>query len=233
MTEVSARIRFARRVAQGDSSLRLYAILDGESCARRGVGLEELAMAWRSAGVELVQYRDKAADRHAVLANAAMLRDVFPPGSAFLLLNDYPEMVAMCGFDGAHVGQGDAGVEAARALVGADRILGVSTHSADQAMAAGAADVDYVAVGPVYATATKADAAPVVGVCGVQAAKAVVRKPLVAIGGIGPAQGRAVLQAGADAVALIGALLPGALLPGEPGRQVLAQRAGDILAGLK
>ncbi len=157
-----------------------------------------------------------------------MLRDVFPPGTALLLLNDDPEVAVECGFDGAHVGQTDTGVSTARAVLGPARILGVSTHTPDQALAAGAADVDYVAIGPVFETRTKPDAESPVGVCGVQAARAVVRKPLVAIGGIGPGRGRQVLQAGADAVAYISALLPE-----EQGMQAVLQRARDILAGLK
>lgn len=178
--------------------------------------------------MQLVQYRDKTARRDAVVQHAAALRNIFPPGEAFLLLNDYPKLVPEVGFDGAHVGQGDQAVEEARAQLGPDRILGISTHTADQALAASATEVDYVAIGPVFATATKQDAESPVGICGVQAAKAVTRKPLVAIGGITPAQCQQVLLAGADAVVLISALLPS-----DHGIQAVTQRAQDILAGLK
>ncbi len=224
----SARIGFARRIASGDASLRLYAILDAESCARHNLPLLDVAKAWRDAGVQLVQYRDKTAPRHALLQNAVALRKIFPKGEAFLLLNDHPDLVPELEFDGAHVGQGDLGVQRARAQLGRDRMLGISTHTADQALAASATDVDYVAIGPVFITATKPDAAPPVGICGVQAAKAVTRKPLVAIGGIARTQCRQVLLAGADAVVLISALLPQ-----EPGICAVKQRAQDILAGLK
>ena len=208
---VSARIDFARRIARGDSTLRLYAILDAESCARRGFDLLAVARAWREAGVQLVQYRDKTADAAALLANALGLRETFPAGSAFLLLNDHPHLVARCGFDGAHVGQTDGSIDAAREHLGPDRILGISTHTADQALAANSTEADYIAIGPIFATQSKPDAEAPVGLCGVQAAKAVTRKPLVAIGGIGPAQAREVRQAGADSVALISALLAGDL----------------------
>ncbi len=215
-------------MAQADETLRLYAILDAESCLRRGVHLLDVARAWRQAGVTLVQYRDKVASPSAIALNASAIRAIFPEGAALLMLNDYPELVAECGFDGAHVGQGDASAAEARRLLGPDRLLGVSTHTADQALAASATEADYVAIGPVYATQTKADAEPVVGLCGVHAAAAVVRKPLVAIGGIGVAQGRGVLQAGASAVALVSALLPR-----EQEMDAFTRRARDILAGLK
>lgn len=216
-------------MASSDAALRLYAILDAESCARRGFDMLDVARAWRDAGIALVQYRDKVASRGEVLANALKLCSIFEEsGSAFLLLNDYPDMVAECGFDGAHIGQGDLHAAAARDLLGEDRILGVSTHSADQALAASASDVDYVAVGPVYTTQTKLDAEPSIGLCGVQAAAAVVRRPLVAIGGIAPQQGSDVLRAGATSVAMISALLPH-----EHGHAAFTRRAQDILAGFK
>ncbi len=215
-------------MAQRDEVLRLYAILDADSCARRGLDLLDVARAWRRAGVELVQYRDKVSERSAFVANACALRRIFPASAAFLLLNDHPELVAECGCDGAHVGQGDVPAAEARRLLGPDLILGVSTHTADQALSASATEADYIAIGPVYATQTKADAEPVVGLCGVQAAAAVVRRPLVAIGGIGPAQGRDVLRDGASFVALVSALLPP-----EHDMEAFTRRARDILAGLK
>lgn len=224
----SQRVRFARRMAAGDASLRLYAILDGESCLRRWLDLFEVASAWRDAGVRLVQYRDKLATKKQVLERALRLRGMFPQGEAFLILNDYPELVAESGFDGVHVGQGDAGVAEARSAVGPDRMIGVSTHSADQALMAGESDVDYVAIGPVFGTVTKLDAEPVVGLCGVQAARAVARKPLVAIGGIGLERAREVRSAGADAVAVISGLLPE-----EDDAAAFMRRAQDFLQRLK
>ena len=203
----SARIRFARRIASGDASLHLYAILDAESCARKNFALLAVAQAWRDAGIQLLQYRDKLASREVILQNAQALRKLCPAGEVFLLLNDHPDLVAAAGFDGAHVGQTDAAVDEARAHVGSDCILGISTHTADDALAANSTDADYIAIGPVYTTRSKADAESPVGLCGVQAARAVTRKPLVAIGGITAAQGRAVLHAGADSIAVISALL--------------------------
>ena len=225
---MTARIDFARRMAKHDPSLRLYAILDAESCARRNLPLLEVAGAFRTAGVQLLQYRDKIAFPAVLRATAIALRELFPPGEAFLLLNDHSELAEECNFDGAHVGQTDTPIDVARAHLGPDRILGLSTHTPDQALAADSTEADYLAIGPVYATQTKPDAEPPVGLCGVQAAKAITRKPLVAIGGITAAQGRAVLHTGADSIALISALLPH-----EHNLHAVTQRARDILAALK
>lgn len=224
----SARIRFARAMARRDPALRLYALLDADTCARHGTVLLDVALAWRDAGIKLVQYRDKTASRATVLETAQSLRAIFPAGEYLLLLNDDPRLALEAGLDGAHVGQGDMPAQEARRVLGPDHILGISTHTPDEALAAGALDVDYLAIGPVFATTTKADASTPVGLCGVQAAKAVARKPLVAIGGIAPAQCRPVLQAGADSVALISALFPVDKRPG-----AFTQQAQDILAALK
>ena len=211
MPDETPRQSFQRRMSAGDASLRLYAILDAESCRRRGLMLLDVARAWRDAGIQLVQYRYKLADRDTLLRNADQLRRIFPRGETFLLLNDFPELVDACCFDGAHVGQQDATMNAARASIGLGCILGVSTHRPEQALKASTEDVDYIAVGPVFATGSKKDAEPVIGLLGVQAARVATRKPLVAIGGIGAALSREVLNAGADAVAMISALLDGDL----------------------
>lgn len=207
------RVQFARRIAAGDASLRLYAILDAESCARRQLDPLAVARGWRQNGVRLMQYRDKQGSDADVVSVARQLGSIFQHDpDALLLLNDrahlVAHLVAQFGWHGVHLGQGDLPVAQARALVGDGALIGISTHSADQALAANAFDVDYVAIGPVFATTTKVDAEPAVGVCGVQAARAVTRRPLVAIGGIGSARAGVVRAAGADMVAAISALLP-------------------------
>jgi len=188
---------------------RLYAILNAESCARRGLSLLETAKAWRDAGVTLLQYRDKVASDLDVLRNAALLREVFEGVEATLILNDRVHLFAASGFDGVHVGQGDAPVAAVRAVIGPNAVLGVSTHNPAEVSAADLLSVSYVAVGPVFATSTKLDAEPVVGLDGVRLARSLTRKPLVAIGGITQANATTVLEAGADSVAVISGLLDG------------------------
>jgi len=188
---------------------RLYAILDAESCAKRGLSLLETAKAWRDAGMTLLQYRDKVASDSSLLENAISLRRVFEDVDATLILNDRVHLFADSGFDGVHVGQGDTAVAAVRAVIGPDAVLGVSTHNPAQVSAADLLPVSYVAVGPVFATSTKLDAEPVVGLNGVALARSLTRKPLVAIGGITQANAASVIEAGAGSVALISALLDG------------------------
>ncbi len=188
---------------------RLYAILDVESCTRRGLALVAVAKSWCDAGITLVQYRDKVASDADVLRNAVMLREVFEGTGATLVLNDRVHLFAASGFDGVHVGQGDASVASVRAVIGRDAVLGISTHNPTQFADADALDVSYVAVGPVFATSSKLDADPVVGPEGIALARSLTRKPLVAIGGITAANAVAVLEGGADSVALISGLLDG------------------------
>lgn len=192
-------------MAAHDPALRVYAILDAESCTRRGLDLFETASALHAGGVRLLQYRDKPAEEATYVRNASKLRNLLP--DTFLLLNDHAHLVQQIGADGVHVGQTDRPLAEARELIGSDCILGISTHTADQALIAAATEADYLAIGPVFATTSKQNPEPAVGLCGVQAARAVTQKPLVAIGGIGLGEARAVEMAGADCVALISALL--------------------------
>jgi thiamine-phosphate pyrophosphorylase len=228
-SRLSIREQFARRIVSGDASLRLYAILDAESCARRGLQLVDVASAWRDRGVCLLQYRDKTGSDDDVLRATEAIANAFRSEYAILLLNDRVHLLERSGWDGVHVGQGDMPVSVAREQVGDNALIGLSTHTPEQAESAGREEVDYVAVGPVFATATKLNAEPVVGLCGLQAVRALVRKPLVAIGGIGLHQARQVRASGADSVALISALLP-ADVDGANGLKRVAQ---DFLLALQ
>lgn len=125
-------------------------------------------------------------------------------------MNDRVHLFAASGFHGIHVGQTDTSIQFTRDAIGHDAILGVSTHNPAQLSGADAADVTYVAIGPVYGTQTKLDADPVVGLEGVRVARSVTGKPLVAIGGITASTAIQVREAGADAIAVISALLPAA-----------------------
>ena len=204
---------FQRRIASGDAALRLYAILDAESCERRGLPLIAVAEAWRHAGIRLIQYRDKQGSDHTVLANARLIKAAFEGADAILILNDRVHLLESSGFHGVHVGQTDSSISRTRAIIGPDAVLGVSTHTPDQLSDADETDVTYVAIGPVYGTQTKLDAAPVVGLEGLRTARSLTRKPLVAIGGISADSALSVREAGADSIALISALLPA---PGDP-----------------
>jgi thiamine-phosphate pyrophosphorylase len=206
---------------------RLYPILDADALARAGVPLATAARTLYEAGVRWLQYRDKRGSDAAVAAALRELREVFPAGDAVLLLNDRVHLCAPVGADGVHIGQEDMLPQEARRILGPHRLLGVSTHNATQlsaAIATGAAD--YLAIGPVFATGSKENADPVVGLAGVKAARASTRLPLVAIGGITGSNGREVIEAGADSVAVISALLS------ENDRQ-MAERVRDFIAFLR
>src|SRR5271170_6934289 len=190
---------------------RLYPILDASflpaTVASRQERLRSLIEELLAAGVTLLQYRNKLGDRAEVLADALVLRSAVRAGRCSLMLNDYPGLAVEAGFDGVHVGQLDMAPEEARGIVGSDRILGVSTHNQEQLAEANLTSADYLAVGPVFGTSSKQNPDPVVGIDGVRRARALTKKPLVAIGGITLDNCEAVIDAGADSVAVISSLL--------------------------
>ncbi|WP_348266564.1 thiamine phosphate synthase [Edaphobacter sp. DSM 109919] len=185
---------------------KLYPILDAGLLAARGHDLRWAANQLKEAGVELLQYRDKAGSPQSVLQNAAAIREAFAGAACRLILNDRADLAVLASWDGVHVGQGDLLPEDARRVVGAQRWVGVSTHNDEQVQRADASSADYVAVGPVFATGTKLDAEPVIGLDGLRRARVLTTKPIVAIGGITRANARSVIEAGADSVAVISAL---------------------------
>jgi thiamine-phosphate pyrophosphorylase len=124
-----------------------------------------------------------------------------------LVVNDRPDVAVLAGADGVHLGQEDLSPRDARRALAAGALVGLSTHDDLQVEAAAGEPVDYVAIGPVFPTGTKADARPAVGLEGVRSARARTRLPLVAIGGITAENGRAVIDAGADGIAVLSALL--------------------------
>lgn len=155
----------------------------------------------------MLQYRDKQSTERELLERASAIGEIFSGTETVLILNDWPELCVAAGWHGVHVGQSDLAVDRARQIVGPDRLVGVSTHNPEQVRASDAADADYVAIGPVYATASKSAPEPAVGLDGVEMARRLTSKPLVAIGGISAETAGATLAAGADSVAAIGALL--------------------------
>ncbi len=159
-----------------------------------------------AAGCTLLQYRNKSGSARQMLAEARELRARLG-ASVKLIMNDRADLCLAAGFDGLHVGQDDLSPESARNIIGPDRWLGVSTHNPEQLAEADKTSADYLAIGPVFATTSKANPDPVVGLEGVRRARELTRKPLVAIGGITRANARSVIEAGADAVAVISDLL--------------------------
>jgi thiamine-phosphate pyrophosphorylase len=174
---------------------------------------EELA----AAGVTLLQHRNKCGNARQMLDEARELRGRLG-ANVKLIMNDRADLCLAAGFDGLHMGQDDLSPESARKIIGLARWLGVSTHNPGQLAAADKTSADYLAIGPVFATTTKANPEPVVGLEGVCRARELTSKPLVAIGGITRANARSVIEAGADAVAVISDLL---LDPGKSAEEFL------------
>ena len=191
---------------------RFYPILDAGLLLRAGLSIEGFARELRAAGIRFLQYRDKDATDELLLQRAAILRGIFIDSR--LILNDRVPLVLSAGYDGVHVGQEDLSPAEARARVGPQVMVGISTHGESQLLLAADSPVDYVAIGPVFATSSKQVPDPVVGLEGVRRARALTDKPLVAIGGITRANCAAVIEAGADSVAVISDLLP------HPGKNV-------------
>ena len=181
---------------------RLYAIVDAALVPDVVAFARELV----AGGVTLIQYRNKQGSLRAILSHARELRRVLPE-SVKLIMNDHADLCLAAGFDGVHVGQDDLSVAGARRVCAAPLLVGISTHHLEQVAVAKESSADYIAIGPVFATRTKQDADPVVGLEGVRAARQLTQKPLVAIGGITLANCGDVIAAGADAVAVISGLI--------------------------
>jgi len=187
----------------------LYPIIDpallpgpGDQAARVAAFARELV----AGGATLIQYRNKTEGGRQMLSDARALRQALS-ADIRLIMNDRPDLCLAANFDGVHVGQDDISPESARLIVGDELWVGVSTHSFEQAAAADKTSADYIAVGPVFATASKQNPDPVVGLEGVRAARSATRKPLVAIGGITRSNAASVIEAGADSVAVISDLV--------------------------
>ncbi len=188
---------------------KLYAILDVACFAlplRTTAAIVDYARELVAGGVTWLQYRNKAGSARQTLSYARELRRVLDNGVT-LIMNDRADICIAAGYQGVHVGQEDLSSEGARTVIGPARILGVSTHNLEQLREADAGSADYIAYGPVFATSSKRNPDPVVGLDGIPAARAATKKPLVAIGGITRANARSVLDAGADSVAVISDLL--------------------------
>jgi len=180
---------------------RLYLVLEARPHGQDPSGLLDAAL---RGGVDIVQLRDKELADDELVAAAEPFRRACDEHGALFVLNDRPELVERSGADGVHVGQGDASVADARASVGPDRLVGLSASTRADLEAANL-DVDYLGVGAVYATPTKADAGAE-GIELVRAAAELARVPWFAIGGIALDTLGAVIAAGAPGVAVVRAV---------------------------
>jgi len=183
---------------------RLYVILDAALLTQPET---QMARSLAAAGVRLMQYRNKSAPARVLLEASRALVEELSPRQVRLVVNDRADVAALARAGGLHVGQDDLGVEAARALVGNEAIVGVSTHNLEQFAVAAATSADYIALGPIFETSSKANLDPVVGTHMLCEARRLTDKPIVAIGGITLERAPEVIAAGADSVAVISDIL--------------------------
>ena len=191
---------------------RLTAILDVDAAARAGWPPADLARAFLAGGATFLQLRAKRLGSGAFVDLAFEIVEAAHAAGARVIVNDRADVAHLAAADGVHVGQEDLSPADVRRVVGSAPMVGVSTHTAEQIAAAVAAPIDYVAVGPVFATATKETGYDAIGLEAVRtAATAAARRglPLVAIGGITLDTAPAVIAAGAASVAVISDLLVG------------------------
>ena len=196
---------------------RLYVILDA---ALLTVPETDCAQRLAAAGVRLLQYRSKRASARELFESSKRLSSLLIPQGVTFVVNDRADVAAAAGASGVHVGQEDLRMEAARSLIGVGKLAGVSTHNLEQFKAAAATSADYIAIGPVFSTSTKANPDTVVGIEFIRRVRPLTDKPIVAIGGITLERAAEVIQAGADCIAVISDILR-APDPGQRARQYI------------
>jgi thiamine-phosphate pyrophosphorylase len=184
-----------------------YPILDTDAAARCSLDVIQTAEALLSAGVRILQFRHKGFFSRDVFQKMERIAGLCRDASVPFVVNDRADLAALFGA-ALHLGQDDLPPTAARRVTGQNLIFGFSTHNEVQLRAALTEPVDYLALGPIFGTASKQNPDPIVGVAELQRLRALTQKPLVAIGGITLANARSVLNAGADSVAVIGDLIP-------------------------
>lgn len=196
---------------------RLYVILDA---GMLGTSTGETARKLIGVGVRILQFRSKDRTAKETLAEARELAGIARESQTEFFVNDRPDIAYLSGANGVHVGQEDLSVAQARAVIGTDRWVGISTHNLEQFEEAAKSSADYIAVGPIFATSSKANPDPVVGIELLRRVRPLTKKPIVAIGGITLKNAAEVIEAGADSVAVISDIL-GAADPAERAKKYI------------
>jgi thiamine-phosphate pyrophosphorylase len=208
-------------------SNRLYAITDRELSF---LPHDQIVAQLLVAGVRTIQLRDKTASTKELLDAARSCLKLTRAAGAILIINDSIDVALASGADGVHLGQEDTAVDEARRALGSERLIGLSTHSIEQFCGGLTTTADYLAVGPVFSTSTKENPSPVVGLDLVRAAHELSDRPVVAIGGIDVKRAKRVIDAGADAIAVVSALYPPPDLNSPLDPSEISQRASRLLA---
>lgn len=207
--------------------LRLYLVTDRD--LGRGRALADVVQQAIAGGVTAVQVREKEIGARAFIQEARAVQEVLAGTGVPLYINDRVDIALAVEADGVHVGQDDLPVAEARRLVGPKMLVGVSVATEEEARQALADGADYVSVSPVFLTPTKPDAEKDVGLQGVtRIRRALPDTPVLAIGGIDPSNARAVVEAGADGVAVVSAIMS-VDDPTEASRRIRAEVDAGVL----
>ena len=185
--------------------LSLYLVLDPILCGGFD-GMVATALASVRAGTAVVQLRAPGWKKRDLVNCARALKKTLAPFSVPLIIDDDADVCLAADTDGLHVGQRDLEIHDARAIIGPDRILGLSVSNLEELAGADAAVTDYLGVGPIFATSTKPDAAPAMGYDGLTAVTSATSLPTVAIGGIKAVHAADIIRAGADGIAVVSAI---------------------------
>ena len=185
--------------------LSLYLVTDrGLSLGRTTVDIVRAAVA---GGVTCVQLREKECSTRQFVAEARAVRELLAGTGVPLIINDRIDVALAVGASGVHLGQTDMHIADARRVVGNSMLIGISAECVEDAVRAQAEGADYIGISPVFATPTKTDTAPALGLHGIALIRAAVSLPLVGIGGVKPGNAADVLRAGCDGVAVVSAIV--------------------------
>lgn len=184
---------------------RLY-VITGHSLYK-GRRLEDVIAAAIRGGADCIQLREKNYSGRELLEAGHLLRRLTREAGVKFIVNDRIDVARAVDADGVHLGQGDLPIEVARQILGADKIVGLSTHNVEEAVAAERAGANYIGLGPMRPTQTKLDTEPVVGPHGVSEVRRHVRLPIVAIGGITADDAAEIIRNGANSVAVVSAVV--------------------------
>lgn len=186
--------------------LSLYLVTD-RSLLAPGKILEETVREAVQGGVTLVQLREKDCSSAAFYQLAVGMKQLLAPYAVPLIINDRLDIALACDAEGLHIGQSDLPYAVARKLLGEDKLIGLSVENRENVLRANELDVDYVGISPVFSTSTKTDTAPALGLEGVREIGALSVHPTVGIGGINESNAQTIIEAGADGIAVVSAIM--------------------------
>lgn len=185
----------------------LYLVTDRTLAQAKGRTIAEVVRQAVGGGVTMVQLREKDCSTREFIAEARLLKDLLFGTGVPLIINDRLDVAMAVGAEGLHLGQQDMTIADARRLAGPHMLIGISAECFEDALQAAAEGADYIGISPVFATTTKKDAATPLGLAGVRRIRKAVTLPLVGIGGITLANAAEVIEAGADGVAVVSAIV--------------------------